>query len=244
MAGRERGMSNVGESGSILVDSLFAGRYQLARVLGGGGMAEVYLARDRKLDRDVALKVLPHRYACDPESVERFRREAGAAARLNHPHIVQIYDWGEAAGTYYISMEYVPGRSLKEVIQEEGSLSFEKIVSVATQVLDALAFVHAAGFVHRDIKPQNILLDDRGRAKVADLGIVRAADSGGMTAKGSFSALRSTCLRSSAGPDCDSGFSLCSLCRHVQMATGRPPFTGENPVALLCSVGEPPLRAG
>lgn len=236
-------MSNVDESGSILVDSLFAGRYQLARVLGGGGMAEVYLARDRKLDRDVALKVLPYRYACDPESVERFRREAGAAARLNHPHIVQIYDWGEAAGTYYISMEYVPGRSLKEVIQEEGSLPSEKIVSVAAQVLDALAFVHAAGFVHRDIKPQNILLDDRGRAKVADLGIVRAADSGGMTAKGSILGTAQYLSPEQAqGQTATPASDLYSLGAVMyEMATGRPPFTGENPVALaLQHVGEPP----
>jgi serine/threonine-protein kinase len=236
-------MSNVGESGSILVDSLFADRYQLARVLGGGGMAEVYLARDRKLDRDIALKVLPHRYACDPESVERFRREAGAAARLNHPHIVQIYDWGEAAGTYYISMEYVSGRSLKEVIREEGSLPFEKIVSVATQVLDALAFVHAAGFVHRDIKPQNILLDDRGRAKVADLGIVRAADSGGMTAKGSILGTAQYLSPEQAqGQTATPASDLYSLGAVMyEMATGRPPFAGENPVALaLQHVGEPP----
>jgi serine/threonine protein kinase len=227
-----------------LADSLLADRYRISRILGSGGMAEVYLARDCRLDRDVALKLLPHRYACDRESVERFRREAGAAARLNHPNVVQVYDWGEAGGTYYISMEYVPGRSLKEIIREEGPLSPERIVSVATQILDALAVVHAAGLVHRDIKPQNILIDDRGRAKVADLGIARAADSAGMTAKGSMVGTAHYLSPEQAGGETAVPASDLYSVGVVmyEMATGRPPFTGDNPVAIAMQhVGEPPV---
>lgn len=224
----------MGGSGVILVDSLFADRYQLLRILGSGGMAEVYLARDRRLDRDVALKVLPHRYACDSESVERFRREAGAAARLNHPNIVQVYDWGEAAGTYYISMEYVSGCSLKEVIRKEEPLAPERIIAISTQVLDAVAVMHAAGFIHRDIKPQNILIDERGRAKVADLGIARAADTGGITVKGTILGTAQYLSPEQAqGKTAIPASDLYSVGAVMyEMATGRPPFTGENPVAI------------
>lgn len=207
-------------------------------------MAEVYLACDCRLDRDVALKLLPYRHASDQESVERFRREAGAAARLNHPNVVQVYDWGDAGGTYYISMEYVQGRSLKELIREEGPLPPKTIVSLTSQVVDALAFVHAAGFVHRDIKPQNILVDDRGRAKVADLGIVRAADSGGMTVEGSMMGtaqyLSPEQARGETATPASDLYSVGAVM--YEMATGRPPFMGDNPVAIaLQHVGERPV---
>lgn len=227
-----------------MADSLLADRYRISRILGSGGMAEVYLARDCKLDRDVALKLLPHRYACDLESVERFRREAGAAARLNHPNVVQVYDWGEAGGTYYISMEYVPGCSLKEIIRREGPLPPQRIVALTAQILDALSFVHSGGFIHRDIKPQNILIDDRGRAKVADLGIARAADSGGMTAKGSMVGTAQYLSPEQArGEPAVPASDLYSLgVVMYEMATGRPPFTGDNPVAIAMQhVGERPL---
>src|SRR3712207_2488244 len=151
-------------------------RYTLLEVLGGGGMARVYLAHDDVLDRDVALKVLREQYADDEGFVERFRREAKNAASLNHPSVVQIYDQGRAEdGTYYIAMEHMTGGTLKERIAKGGPLDPSEAAGIASQVADALAVAHQRGIVHRDIKPQNVLLTASGsEAKVADFGIARA----------------------------------------------------------------------
>jgi tRNA A-37 threonylcarbamoyl transferase component Bud32 len=157
-------------------------RYQLLRVLGAGGMARVYLARDGVLGRHVALKVLRERYADDEGFVERFRREAMNAASLNHPSVVQIYDHGRSEdGTYFMAMEYVPGGTLKERIAESGSLDPLEADDIASRVADALAEAHRSGIVHRDIKPQNVLLTASGEAKVADFGIARAASASTIT---------------------------------------------------------------
>ena len=136
--------------------------------------------------RQVALKVLSSRYAHDEQFVERFRREASSAAGLNHPNIVQIYDRGEAEGTYYIAMEYLEGRSLKEIIVKYAPLSPELLVSVAVQILEALRFAHRRDVIHRDIKPQNIIIDNDGRVKVTDFGIARAGSASTMTEAGSI----------------------------------------------------------
>ena len=139
-------------------------------------MGEVYLARDQILDREVAIKVLRRQYAGDSEFAERFKREALNAASLSHPNIVQIYDRGQTEqGAAYIAMEYVPGGTLKEKITREGPLETAFAASVGSQVAEALGAAHAKGVVHRDIKPQNVLLTGRGEAKVADFGIARAA---------------------------------------------------------------------
>jgi serine/threonine protein kinase len=157
-------------------------RYTLIKVLGSGGMAQVYLARDKVLERDVALKVLREQYADDEEFVERFRREAKNAASLNHPNVVQIYDQGRAKdGTYYIAMEHVPGGTLKERIAAEGALAPAEAAEIASQVAEALSIAHGRGIVHRDIKPQNVLLTASGEAKVADFGIARAVSATTMT---------------------------------------------------------------
>ncbi len=157
-------------------------RYTLLEVLGGGGMALVYLARDKVLDRHVALKVLREQYADDADFVERSRREAKNAASLNHPNVVQIYDQGRAEdGTYYMAMEHVPGGTLKEHIAKRGSLDPSEAAGIASQVADALALAHGRGIVHRDIKPQNVLLTTSGEAKVADFGIARAISARTMT---------------------------------------------------------------
>jgi tRNA A-37 threonylcarbamoyl transferase component Bud32 len=162
------------------------GRYQRKGRLGGGGMAEVYLAHDQVLDRDVALKVLRQQYAEDEEFVERFEREAKSAAALNHPNIVAVYDRGKAEdGSYYIAMEYVPGGSLKEHLLEEAPLAPRAAVTLALQIAKALEAAHKRGVIHRDIKPQNVLLTEEGEAKVADFGIARAASSATMTKTGS-----------------------------------------------------------
>jgi eukaryotic-like serine/threonine-protein kinase len=157
--------------------TLFDGRYEILGRLGGGGMAEVYLARDEHLGRDVALKILKERLAEDEVFLKRFRREAKNAATLNHPNVVQIYDQRDSGdGSCYIAMEYVPGGTLKQRIAREGALDPAEATRLALQVAEALRASHARGVVHRDVKSQNVLLDAAGDVKVADFGIARAAD--------------------------------------------------------------------
>jgi serine/threonine-protein kinase len=152
-------------------------RYKLRALLGSGGMAEVYLAYDEVLDRDVALKMLKEQYARDEEFVERFKREARSAASLSHPHIVSIFDWGEAEdGTHYITMEYLLSGTLKDHISHRGALPPQIATEVALQIAKALRTAHERGVIHRDIKPGNILITDSGHVKVADFGIARAAE--------------------------------------------------------------------
>jgi eukaryotic-like serine/threonine-protein kinase len=159
--------------GKTLIDE----RYKLRALLGSGGMAEVYLAHDEVLDRDVALKLLKDQYASDEEFVERFRREARSAASLSHPHIVPIFDWGEAKdGTHYITMEYLLSGTLKDHILHRGALPPQIATEVALQIAKALRTAHERGVIHRDIKPGNILITESGDVKVADFGIARAAE--------------------------------------------------------------------
>ena len=153
-------------------------RYTLVELLGSGGMAQVYLAHDEVLDRNVALKILRDQYAEDEEFVERFKREAQSAASLSHPNIVPIYDWGRSEdGAYYMAMEYVPGGMLKDRIKRDGTLGPGAAIGVALQIADALQAAHERGVVHRDIKPQNVLVTRTGDVKVTDFGIARAASS-------------------------------------------------------------------
>src|SRR5918997_910064 len=166
-------------------ESSSGARYLPRRLIGSGGMAEVYLARDRELDRDVAIKRLRQHYAHDEEVVERFEREARSAASLSHPNVVSVYDRGETDdGSYYIVMEYVPGGNLKERILEKGALPPEEAIEVGLQVARALRAAHKQGMVHRDVKPQNVLLTESGEAKVADFGIARAAAASTVTKTG------------------------------------------------------------
>src|SRR6476469_3819084 len=154
-----------------LIDTLFDGRYRIVRKLGTGGMANVYLAEDQELGRSVAIKILDERHAADEQFVERFRREAKNAASLSHPNIVAIYDRGEAEGTYYIAMEYLDGRSLKELIVARGPAPVNVAIEYARQILGAIRFAHRHGIVHRDIKPHNVLVDGKARLTVTDFGI-------------------------------------------------------------------------
>src|SRR6185312_1389861 len=165
--------------------SIFAGRYRLERKLGGGGMADVWLAEDQELGRKVAIKILHDRYANDTQFVERFRREATHAAGLSHPNIVSIYDRGVADGSYYIVMEYIEGRTLKELIVTRGPCPMPVAISDTRQILAALRYAHKNGIIHRDIKPHNVIVDREGRVKVADFGIARAGASE-MTEAGSI----------------------------------------------------------
>jgi len=159
-----------------MLQTLLDNRYTCSALLGSGGMAEVYLAHDEVLNRDVALKVLKDKHANNEEFIQRFRREARSAASLNHPNIVSIYDWGcSEDGAYYIAMEHVPGGTLKDRISREGALDPGLVVEVALQIAAALSVAHEHEVIHRDIKSPNILLTEAGYAKVADFGIARAA---------------------------------------------------------------------
>ncbi len=166
-------------------DTIIDGRYRVLSRLGSGGMADVYLAEDQLLGRRLAVKVLHHHFAEDQEFVERFRREASSAAGLSHPNIVAIFDRGEWDGTYYIAMEYVPGRSLKALVREQGPLDPVVAIDLVTQILQAARFAHARGVIHRDLKPHNVILDEEGRARVTDFGIAQAGASD-MTLTGSI----------------------------------------------------------
>jgi len=167
-------VENAGQEG--LVGTVLDGRYRIERFLARGGMATVYEATDLRLDRVVALKIMHPHLAHDEAFVARFQREAKAAARLTHGHVVGVYDQGSDGSHVYLAMEYVPGRTLRDVLREYGPLSPEQALVFLDPVLEALAAAHAAGFVHRDIKPENVLISDDGRVKVADFGLARAME--------------------------------------------------------------------
>ena len=215
---------------------VLSGRYELYKKLARGGMAEVFLARDRQLDRPVAVKILFPEFATDPAFVERFRREAKAAANLNHPNIVGVYDWGEEGGTYFIVMEYIDGPSLNQILKKNGNLASRKAAEIASDVADALGFAHGLGVVHRDIKPANIMLTNRGTAKVADFGIARVlqSPSNELTKVGSVMGTATYFSPEQAqGHDLDGRSDLYSLGTVLyEMITGRPPFKGDTPVAI------------
>src|SRR5215216_8142669 len=159
-------------NGSYVINTgiLVRERYEISHLLGAGGMGRVYLARDRSLSRDVALKVLDERHAENPEFVERFRREAKAAASLSHPNMLTVYDAGEDDETPYIAMEYVPGGTLKNRIQQRGALPPRVAAGVTFEVANALTAAHEKSIVHRDIKPENVLVTDQGHARLATSG--------------------------------------------------------------------------
>jgi serine/threonine-protein kinase len=217
-----------------LVGQVFSNRYRIEREIAHGGMAEVYLARDESLDRLVALKALFPEFAREPSFVERFRREAQAAANLNHPNIVAIYDWGQEDGTYFIVMEYVEGRSLRDLLNSQGALDPNQAADITAEIASALAFAHRSGVVHRDVKPGNVLLTQSGTVKVTDFGIARAGTSEGLTQTGSvmgtatyFSPEQAQGLAVDGRSDVYSvGIVL------YEMVCGVAPFTAESPVSV------------
>jgi beta-lactam-binding protein with PASTA domain/predicted Ser/Thr protein kinase len=225
-----------------LINMLFDGRYRIVRKLGSGGMADVYLAEDEELGRRIAIKILNDRHANDESFVERFRREAKNAAGLSHPNIVSIYDRGEAEGTYYIAMEYLDGRSLKELVVARGPLPIRDAIDATRQVLAALRFAHRKGVVHRDIKPHNVMADADGRLKVTDFGIARAGVSQ-MTEAGSIIGTAQYLSPEQArGAPVDQRSDLYSVGVVLyEMLTGTTPFSGESPVEIAMKhLSDPP----
>jgi serine/threonine-protein kinase len=170
-----------------MIGELIGGRYEIEELVGAGGMSSVYRARDTVLERRVALKVLHEHFSADPEYVERFRREARAIARLNHPNIVTVIDRGEFGGRQFIVFEHIPGENLKEVVGREGPLPVTQALALTHQIARGLSFAHEHGVVHRDVKPQNVLMDESGTAKVTDFGIARSLEPGeGLTQTGTL----------------------------------------------------------
>jgi len=219
------------------------GRYRVRSRIGTGGMADVYLVHDEQLGREVALKVLHQRFAADPAFVERFRREAQSAAALAHPHVVSVYDRGSFDDNYYIAMEYLPGRSLKQLIQEEAPLQEGRAIKLATQILQATSFAHRHGVIHRDLKPHNVIVDADDNVKVTDFGIARAGASD-MTETGSIMGTAQYLSPEQAQGHAVSGPSdLYSVGVILyEMMTGRVPFEGDSPVAIaLKQVAEAPV---
>jgi eukaryotic-like serine/threonine-protein kinase len=214
-----------------LINTLFDGRYRIVRKLGSGGMANVYLAEDEDLGRRVAIKILNERYANDDLFIERFRREAKSAAALSHPNIVSVYDRGEAEGTYYIAMEVIEGRSLKELIMTRGPLPIGQALAYTHEILEALRFAHRHGIIHRDIKPHNILIGER--LKVTDFGIARAGASQ-MTEAGSIMGTAQYLSPEQArGAPVTASSDLYSVGIVLyEMLTGKVPFSGDSAIEI------------
>jgi serine/threonine protein kinase len=226
------------------VTQVIADRYELEEQVGVGGMSRVYRARDRSLERVVALKVLHEQYARDEDYVERFRREARAVAQLSHPGIVTVIDRGEdAEGKPFIVFEYVEGESLHQLLARSGALSIRQVLEVGGEIARALAFAHDHGLVHRDVKPQNVLLNGEGRAKVTDFGIARStAVENGVTQTGmvlgTSSYIAPEQARGERADACSDIYSLGAVL--FELLTGRPPFDGDNFVAVAMQhVNEP-----
>jgi eukaryotic-like serine/threonine-protein kinase len=218
-------------------------RYRLDHKIGTGGMAEVWLAEDTELDRQVAIKILHDKYAQDSEFVQRFQREAQAAAGLQHPNVVGIFDRGAFDGTYFIAMEYVDGPSLKDLVK--GGMDPKDAINYTRQILNAARFAHRKGIVHRDLKPQNVLIDGEGRARVADFGIARAGENSDITATGSVMGTAQYISPEQAqGKPTTPRSDIYSIGVILyEELTGRVPFEGDSAVAVaLKQVSEAPHR--
>ncbi|MBW3578246.1 MAG: protein kinase [Actinobacteria bacterium] len=214
---------------------LLADRYELLEVLGQGGMGRVYRARDRVLDRDVAVKVMAPHLVGDPGAVQRFRDEARAAARLGHRNVVRIYDTGSSGAGEYIVMELVDGPSLKDLLADAGRLPVQRAMATASAIASALAAAHEQGLVHRDVKPANVLWTSDGTVKVTDFGIARiTGDDVDATVAAGFGSVLYLSPEQATGERVDARADIYSLgCVLYEMLAGRPPFTADKPIGIL-----------
>jgi eukaryotic-like serine/threonine-protein kinase len=221
-----------------------AGRYELEEVVGTGGMSTVWRARDRLLERNVAIKILHARYGEDDDYVERFKREARAVAQLSHPNIVTVIDRGEDRERQFIVFEFVEGENLKQVLERRGALPIEEVVELGLEIARGLAFAHERGIVHRDVKPQNVLLNGDGRAKVTDFGIARSLNvERGLTHTGTVMGTSNYIAPEQAtGAHVDARSDVYALgCVLFELLTGEVPFPGDNFVTVaLQHLNEPP----
>ncbi len=232
----------------VTTPRVFSNRYELTHLIARGGMAQVFRARDRLLDRPVAIKVLFPELSVDQAFVERFRREAQAAANLSHPNIVPVFDWGEDGGTYFIVMEFIDGQPLSAVLRATGPMPPARVADIGVHVAAALAFAHRHGVIHRDVKPGNVLITDEGQVKVTDFGIARAVNTEeSLTQTGAVMGTATYFSPEQAeGIGVDSRSDIYSLgVVMYEMVAGRPPFLGETPVAVASKHVRdqpPPLR--
>jgi eukaryotic-like serine/threonine-protein kinase len=227
-----------------VVGELIAERYELEELVGTGGMSSVYRAHDRLLERHVAIKVLHEQFTAEGDYVERFRREARAVAQLSHPNIVTVIDRGEHEARQFIVFEYVDGENLKALVGREGPLPEREAIELALQIARALGFAHEQGLVHRDVKPQNVLLNDGGQAKVTDFGIARSVDvQGGLTQTGTVMGTSDYIAPEQArGSRADAQSDIYSLGAVLyELLTGEVPFPGDNFVAVAMQhINQPP----
>nr|WP_243742504.1 Stk1 family PASTA domain-containing Ser/Thr kinase [Actinorugispora endophytica] len=219
-----------------LVGTTLAGRYQVESRVAGGGMATVFVAHDLRLDRRVALKVMHPSLARDPEFVQRFINEAHAVAKLSHPNVVQVYDQGSDQGHVYLAMEYVPGRTLRELLKERTRFGPAEALQAMVPVLAGLGAAHQAGMVHRDIKPENVLITQDGRIKVVDFGLARAVEATqqGLTKTGTLmgtAAYLSPEQISQSTADARTDVYACGIMLY-ELLTGRQPHTGDTPISI------------
>ncbi|NLG83323.1 MAG: Stk1 family PASTA domain-containing Ser/Thr kinase, partial [Firmicutes bacterium] len=217
-----------------MIGTVLGNRYRLEELIGEGGMALVYKAECSVLARPVAVKILRPQFAADAEFVERFRREAQAAARLSHPNIVTVYDVGQDKGLNYIVMEYVPGENLKEIIKREAPFTVARALNIARQICEALHHAHQHNIIHRDIKPHNIIITPEGLVKVTDFGIARAVSASTLTQDGAvLGSVQYFSPEQAKGAPVGVASDLYSLgCVLYEMLTGSVPFKGESPIAI------------
>ena len=222
---------------------LVANRYELGEQLGSGGMSSVYRAFDTQLERHVALKILHDRYGSDQDHVDRFRREARAVAQLSHPHVVTVIDRGEEDGRQFIVFELVEGEDLKALVERGGPLPVRRVLELGLEIGSALAFAHGQGLVHRDVKPQNVLLDVEGRAKVTDFGIVRSLEAVGTTETGTvLGTSHYVAPEQARGEQVDAKTDVYSFGVVLfELLAGEVPYTGESFVAVALQHANDPV---
>ncbi|MCC6750338.1 MAG: serine/threonine protein kinase [Deltaproteobacteria bacterium] len=237
-------LAHEASSGELPLGSVLLGRFQVERTLGRGGMGAVYLATDRQMGEQVALKVIARNLSDDPAAAERFRREASSARKVTHPNVIRIHDLGEAEGLLFLSMEYFPGLTLAELLSRRRHLPLDETRALVGQICDALAAAHQAGVIHRDLKPQNVLVNERGELRVIDFGLAKASFFAGMTATGLILGTPEYMAPEQVrGQPMDARTDVYALgAMTYHLLCGRPPFVADSPIAvgfLHCS--EEPL---